>query len=172
MTRILTLLDDILSSTSSRTKVPKNKVPRNGRFLKSARYQKKEKKEEKGEEGDRRGREEEGEAGKRKGEGGELMREGRERDVELCNTSMNTTDTTGRTHCLRENNNREENGREGESHPTVDPVNPMTAPGPLMASTLDLLEHPAEEHMLVPKQGGEDPVFRSNSVRYLVPHFV
>lgn len=156
MTRILTLLDDILSSTSSRTKVPKKNVPRNGRYLKSARRQNKEKKEENGEEGER------------EVEGGEDMKKGRERDDKLCNTSMNTT---GRMRCRRQNNNSEEemNNREEELHPMVDPVKPMTAPGPLRASILDIQEHPAEEHLLLPKQGGEDPVLRLNMVRYLVP---
>ena len=163
MTRILTLLDDILSSTSSRTKVPKKNVPRNGRYLKSARCQNKEKKEEKGEEGEIEGRGEREEKGEREGEGGEGMKEGWEKDDKLYNTYMNTTD---RIHSSIENNNREE-----ELHPTVDPLKPMTAPCPLRTSTLDLLEHPAEEHLLLPKQGGEDPVFRLNTVRYLVPYY-
>ena len=145
MTRILTLLDDILSSISSRTKVPKKNIPRIGRYLKSARCKNKEKKEESGEEGEREGEERED------------MKEGGEREFKLYNTYM---DATERMHSSRQNNNREE-----ESHPTIDPVKPMTAPGPLRASTLDLLKHPAEEHLLLPKQGGEDPLFRLNTVR-------
>jgi hypothetical protein len=162
VTRILTLLDDILSSTSPRTKVPKKNVPRVGRYLISARCQNKKKKEDKGEEGEW------------EGEGGEDLKEGRERDDKLYNTFMNTTDTNGRIHCCRQDNNSEKemSSREDELHPMVDPVMPMIAPDPLRASTLDPLEHPAEEHMLVPKQGGEDPVFRLNTVRFLVPYFV
>ena len=107
MTRILTLLDDILSSTSSRTKFPKKNVPRTGRNLKSAR-RKKEKKEGRGKEGEE------------EGEGEDDIKEGRERNVKLHNIHMNTT---GRIHCRRRNNNCEE-----ELYPTVDPVKPMTTP--------------------------------------------
>jgi hypothetical protein len=156
VTRILTLLDDVMSSTSSRTKVPEKKAPRNGRYLKSARRQNTGENEETGEVGEK---------GEREGEGGEDMNEGRERN--------NKRYTTDRIQCRRENNREEKlNNRGEELHLTVDPLKPMTAPDPLRASTLDLQDHPVEEHLLLPKQGGEEPVFRLNTVRYLMPYLL
>ena len=97
MTRILTLLDDILSSTSSRSRVPKKNVPRDMRNLKLVRSQRREE-------------------GKGEVEGVEDRGKDKRREVEG---------------------------------------------GPLRASTL--LNR--VEQLLVPKQGGEDPVFRFNTVK-------
>ena len=151
MIRILTLLEDILSSTSAQGRVPiRRNVPHDLGYLKSVRMHRREvrgevrgkmeREDESERGGGNGGNGDSGDARRGAGKGRSRREEGKE-DEKLLTSHFN----------------REENLQ----HP-VDTVKSKSVSAPLkkFSSKLDL-----EDCLLMPKQGGEDPVFRLNTVK-------